>query len=762
MGYIASGGVGIERLEGRTLLAGEPWGDFPQLIDLDDAAARYPNITGAGQTVAVIDSGVRYDHRALGDGFGPGHKVIAGYDFIDDDGDPLDPDGHGTGVTSVIAADEFVYDGERYRGLAPGANIVALRAAGPDRIEDALQWVLSHRTQYNIVAVNLSLGGRSYTDPVSLDPYGDELSALHAAGVFISAVAGNSGVSSPPTINYPAAHPHVYAVGAVNDDDVIASFSQRSDDLDLLAPGEDLVLPYYDKERGRLVYVREATGTSFAAPHAAGMAALLKQVDPSLTPDGIMQILQESGEDNFDGDDESGATTGLTFKRLNVADAIALALARLDDRYEENDSTSSATTMSLGDGFADFHDLRLADDDDDYFVFDLARRSDVEVDVSLSGGGSATIDLLNSSGSRIGGVGAGGSAFRLDGGRYFLRFSGDAEETISYGFEVRAGTAGPPSISAKFMTVATDGDGTAHIAYYDPKRDNLWYVTRSANGDWSEPRVVDSSAGVGQYASIAIDSKGRPGVAYYDSRNDDLKYALLHGKSWQVEKVESNGHVGKYASLAFTDRNHAAIAYYDDDGNELRFAELLKKGWSIRTIDDDGNAGRFASLAVNPETGLLAIAYVNAADDTVRFAEMVNSKKWRTTTVDESKRGFTYTSLAFDSHGRPLVSYYDANGADLKAARRSNAGRWDLTTIATEGSVGKFSRMVTGSGSSASIFYYNASDRSVYEATLSKKAWRTSQVASDGGKFLAAADVFGQKLIVFKDGRSSLMREVLG
>src|SRR5882672_3579603 len=107
-----------EPLEPRVLLAGEPWGAFPKLIKQDAAISHYPSINGAGESVAIIDSGVDYMHPALGGGFGPGFKVVAGYDFVDNDSDPMDPDGHGTGIAGIIAGTDFFSHGSRYTGLA--------------------------------------------------------------------------------------------------------------------------------------------------------------------------------------------------------------------------------------------------------------------------------------------------------------------------------------------------------------------------------------------------------------------------------------------------------------------------------------------------------------------------------------------------------------------------------------------------------------------------------------------------------------------
>src|SRR4051812_39632550 len=114
----------IERVEQRLLFA---WGPTARLVNQDDAASKFASINGKGVTVAVVDSGINYNVDGLGGGFGKGHKVIAGHDFVDNDSDPMDTDGHGTEVAGVIAADRFTFNGQTYSGVAPDANLVALR-----------------------------------------------------------------------------------------------------------------------------------------------------------------------------------------------------------------------------------------------------------------------------------------------------------------------------------------------------------------------------------------------------------------------------------------------------------------------------------------------------------------------------------------------------------------------------------------------------------------------------------------------------------
>src|SRR5689334_1497412 len=144
----------IEPVEARLLFA-TVWGAQAKLTGQDLAASQFSDITGKGVTVAVIDSGIDYNLPQLGGGFGAGHKVIAGYDFADDDSDPMDTDGHGTNVAGVIAASPFDYQGKHYSGVAPDAKLVALRVThgtdgAPDpQIKGALDWVITNHTKYN-------------------------------------------------------------------------------------------------------------------------------------------------------------------------------------------------------------------------------------------------------------------------------------------------------------------------------------------------------------------------------------------------------------------------------------------------------------------------------------------------------------------------------------------------------------------------------------------------------------------------------------
>lgn len=315
------------------------------LIGLDRVRTTYP-YTGAGYTVAIIDTGIDYNHSALGGGWG--NRVIAGWDFVGNDSNPMDENGHGTHVAGIIGSSNATY-----RGIAPDVNFVALRVLDANgngtfgAVEDALRWVINHQQQYNIVAVNMSLGAGSY----SYNPYSfleDEFQALVNKGVFIAASSGNSfyTYNSMQGIGYPSISPNVVSVGAVWDANVgsvtwssgakdfttapdrITSFTQRGPMLDLLAPGAYITAPY----RGG-GYATMA-GTSMAAPAVAGAAVLLHQAldatgQHSLANQNyIRSLMRNTGVNVVDGDDENDnvQNTGLTFKRLDLYAALVAAV----------------------------------------------------------------------------------------------------------------------------------------------------------------------------------------------------------------------------------------------------------------------------------------------------------------------------------------------------------------------------------------------------------------------------------------------------
>ena len=300
--------------------------------------------TGMGVNVAVLDSGIDTDHPDLVDSvvweecfLSDDHCPVTGTDRASGPGSAEDDNGHGSHVSGIITSDY-----ETYRGIAPGAGIVAIKildGGGNGNLSDlvaALDWVADNHLAYQIRIVNMSLGSFVYAgvcddENLSLAEAAD---AVKAAGVVLFAASGNDG--SDDGLDSPACLSSVISVGAVYDADVdersysgtctdwttapdqIACFSNVSAFLDLLAPGARITSSYLNG--GTTV----KAGTSMACPHAGGMAALLLEEYPSLTPDDLLSLMSASGKPIYDGRIE------LWFPRIDIAAALGIDSPDLD------------------------------------------------------------------------------------------------------------------------------------------------------------------------------------------------------------------------------------------------------------------------------------------------------------------------------------------------------------------------------------------------------------------------------------------------
>jgi serine protease AprX len=256
---------------------------------------------GTGVGVALVDTGVVPVPDLA-------NRVTHVVDFTPDQ-DGLDRYGHGTHMAGIIVGDGTASNGQ-YMGVAPGANLISLKVASADGSTDvsviiaALQWAVTHRAQYNIRVLNLSFGTDS-TQPYAIDPLDYAVEQTWFSGIFVAVAAGNAGPGAG-TITKPGDDPFVVTVGADDtagtafvSDDVVAPFSSQGPTQDgvakpdLLAPGISIVS---DRDPGSYVDVNhpaaqvgdnyfKGTGTSQATAIVSGVAALMFQANPSLTPD---------------------------------------------------------------------------------------------------------------------------------------------------------------------------------------------------------------------------------------------------------------------------------------------------------------------------------------------------------------------------------------------------------------------------------------------------------------------------------------------
>src|SRR3954463_4269304 len=181
----------------------QQWG-----LDMINADAAHSTGTGSGAVVAVVDTGVLASHEDLQG------QLVAGHDFIQDDGTPQDGNGHGTHVSGIVAA--AANNGKGIEGVAPGARVMPIRvldASGSgdaDTVAKGIDWAVDHGAS----VINLSLGGDAVTTIIGGDDkYTASVQRALSKGVVVVAAAGND---TAPFCEQPAVSGPLLCVGAVD------------------------------------------------------------------------------------------------------------------------------------------------------------------------------------------------------------------------------------------------------------------------------------------------------------------------------------------------------------------------------------------------------------------------------------------------------------------------------------------------------------------------------------------------------------------
>ena len=229
------------------------------------------NYTGAGVNAYIIDTGVRSDHRDFGG------RVVAGTTRVNDGRGSEDCNGHGTHVAGTVA-------GQTY-GVAKAAQIVPIRVLSCTgrgsmfNVITGVNWMIEHHLAGVPAVANLSLGG-SRNSSVN-----QAVANAVLDGISVVVAAGNS--NRDASTFSPASEPTVITVGATMSNDGRASYSNFGPLLDIFAPGSGITSAFHRSS----TEARSLSGTSMAAPHVAGAAALLLEENPSRTPAQVMEEL---------------------------------------------------------------------------------------------------------------------------------------------------------------------------------------------------------------------------------------------------------------------------------------------------------------------------------------------------------------------------------------------------------------------------------------------------------------------------------------
>ena len=258
-----------------TTQAGAPWGlDRIDQHRLPLSGTFSYSRTGSGVTAYVIDTGVRLTHSQFAG------RVSSGYDFVDNDSDATDCNGHGTHVAGTIGGSTY--------GVAKGVSIVAVRvldcggSAPWSVIVSGIDWVTAQHDPGELAVANMSLGGGAN---LAVD---QAVRNSIADGVVYAVAAGNSNADACGFS--PARVGEALTSGASTSSDRKASFSNWGKCMDWFAPGQDITSSWIGSDAA----TNTISGTSMASPHTAGVAALYLQGHPSASPASVQSALRSA------------------------------------------------------------------------------------------------------------------------------------------------------------------------------------------------------------------------------------------------------------------------------------------------------------------------------------------------------------------------------------------------------------------------------------------------------------------------------------
>lgn len=261
--------------------------------------------------VAVLDTGIDRTHPDLAG------KLVPGYDFLNDDPNPEDDSGHGTHNAGVIAAASD--NGTGIAGVAWGARIMPIKVlnangVGPDSV---IARGLVYAADHGARVINMSFG-----NPVASQMLAQAVRYAYDKGAVLVAAAGNT-ANQDNAVIYPAAYDRVLAVAATDEEDNTPDFSQHHPYVEISAPGVGIVSTFW-RGAGYGDYAA-ASGTSAAAPHVSGVAALIRSVGPNLSNSQVIRILEETaddlgvpGRDEYYGTGRVNAYRAVTAAKLGV------------------------------------------------------------------------------------------------------------------------------------------------------------------------------------------------------------------------------------------------------------------------------------------------------------------------------------------------------------------------------------------------------------------------------------------------------------
>ncbi len=254
----------------------QQWG--PQDIKANLAWDKVTPAQRANVTIAVLDTGINAGHEDLQ------ASIVPGYNFIDNNNNPVDGHGHGTHVAGIAAA--ITNNAKGIAGVAGGAKIMPVKVMNDSGSGDYASIIngIKYAADNGAKVISMSLGG-----PGSSQAMQDAVDYAISRGASVVAASGNSNSA----VAFPGNCNGVITVGAVDSNNQRASFSNYGPEMDVVAPGVNIISSY----KGNANSYTSMSGTSMATPFVAGVTALVRAADPGLASAEVTKIIDQATTD---------------------------------------------------------------------------------------------------------------------------------------------------------------------------------------------------------------------------------------------------------------------------------------------------------------------------------------------------------------------------------------------------------------------------------------------------------------------------------
>lgn len=602
---------------------------------------------GSSVTAYVIDTGIRNSHNDFNG------RASSGWDFIDNDNDASDCNGHGTHVAGTIGGSAY--------GVAKNVNLVGVRVLNCSGsgtysgVISGIDWVSTNASGPSVA--NMSLGGPS---SAAVDA---AVNAAVASGITFVVAAGNDNGANACTRS-PAGAANALTVGSTTSTDQRSGFSNIGTCVNIFAPGSSITSTWHTSNSAS----NTISGTSMASPHVAGVAALILQQSPTATPAMVLNTLTTNGTPNVIGNVGTGSPNILLYSKLSTQPPTLPSVTQKWADFSTNDGWSSQVVGDFDDDgrddIANFHPSNGT-----WWVsrstgsnFNTTQWSDYSTNDGWTSqvvgdyNGDGKDDIAN---------------FHPSNGTWWVSLSNGTSFTTAKWADFGTNSGWTTQVAGDF-----NGDGKDDIANFHPSN-GTWWVALSTGSGFTTVKWADFSTNSGWTTQIVGDYDG-------DGKDDIANFHPSNGTWWVARSTGSGFSVSKWADYSTNNGWTSQLAGdYNNDGlsDIANFHPSNGTWWVSYSLGSNFTTDKWADFSTNSgwSSQLAGDISGDGRDDVVNYHPS-NGTWW----LSESSGSSFATSLLSDystnsGWSTQVLGDFDGDGRQDIANFHPSNGTWWLT-----------------------------------------------------------------------------------